>query len=183
MGYGVDFSKQTEFTEEDYEKIMVEATKIIEEGKNRKEVGIAYYNRGWVFYKKHQEEKAIPDFTNAIEIMPDFADVYFMRGASYYMFYEYEKALIDAQKALELNKTDLQCEKFISKIMRKMEEEKANGTAEENENTMEEDEIPNETTIKAMEDNELFTYNSAEEMIADALGDPNWKNINQNRKV
>jgi len=43
-----------------------------------------------------------------------------------------------------------------------------------NEDTFE-DEISNETTIKAMEDDELFTYNSAEEMIADALGDPNWK--------
>jgi tetratricopeptide (TPR) repeat protein len=167
MGYGVDFSKWTEWTEEDYEKIIMETTKIIEEGKDRKEVGIAYYNRGWVLYKKHQEEKAIPDFTEAIEIMPNFADVYFMRGASYYMFYEHEKALIDAQKALELNKTDVQFINFIEKLKREMEE----------------NEIPNETTIKAMEDNELFTYNSAEEMIADALGDPNWKNVNQNRKV
>jgi hypothetical protein len=43
-----------------------------------------------------------------------------------------------------------------------------------------EDEIPNEETIKAMEDDELFSYNSAEEMVADALGDPNWKNSYKN---
>jgi hypothetical protein len=39
-----------------------------------------------------------------------------------------------------------------------------------------ENEIPNEETITTMQDEELFTYNSPDEMIADALGDPNWKN-------
>ena len=37
------------------------------------------------------------------------------------------------------------------------------------------DEDDIETTIEDRDDEELFTYNSAEEMIADALGDPNWK--------
>jgi len=113
--YGVDFSKD-DFSEEDYEKIIIETTKIIEDGKNRSEIGIAYYNRGLAYYSRHQEEKAIPDFTEAIEIKPNFADVYFMRAASYFMFYEHEKALIDAEKALQLNKTDLQCIRFIERI-------------------------------------------------------------------
>ena len=39
-----------------------------------------------------------------------------------------------------------------------------------------EDEDSIETTIEDGYDDELFTANSAEEMIADALGDPNWKN-------
>jgi tetratricopeptide (TPR) repeat protein len=121
MRYGVDFTK-TEFTEEDYEKIIIETTKIIEDGKNRAEIGIAYYNRGWAFYSKHQEEKAIPDFTNAIEIMPNFADVYFMRVASYYMFYEHEKALIDAEKALQLKKTNLKYINFIEKLKKEMQQ-------------------------------------------------------------
>jgi hypothetical protein len=34
------------------------------------------------------------------------------------------------------------------------------------------EEIPNETTIKAMEETELFSYNSVEEMIEDALKEP-----------
>jgi len=34
-----------------------------------------------------------------------------------------------------------------------------------------EDEIPNETTIKALEETELFSYDSVEEMIEDALRD------------
>jgi len=120
MGYGVDFTK-TEFSEEDYEKIIIETTKIIEDGKNRAEIGIAYYNRGWVYYSKHQEEKAIPDFTEAIEIMPNFADVYFMRAASYFMFYEHEKALIDAENALQLKKTDLQFINFIEELKKIMQ--------------------------------------------------------------
>jgi len=41
---------------------------------------------------------------------------------------------------------------------------------------MDSNEIPNEVTIKAMEEKELFTASSAEEMITDALGDSNWKN-------
>jgi hypothetical protein len=44
-----------------------------------------------------------------------------------------------------------------------------------------EDEIPNETTIKAMEEEELFSYDSAEEMITDCLdGDESWKNPYKN---
>ena len=41
-----------------------------------------------------------------------------------------------------------------------------------------EDESIFETTTEEDDDDdeELFTANSAEEMIADALGDPNWKN-------
>ena len=39
-----------------------------------------------------------------------------------------------------------------------------------------EDERAIETTTEDEDDEELFTASSAEEMIADALGDPNWKN-------
>jgi hypothetical protein len=40
-----------------------------------------------------------------------------------------------------------------------------------------ENEIPNETTIKAMEEENLFSAESAEEMITDCLdGDESWKN-------
>jgi len=125
--YGIDWSKgYDKFTDEDLEKMMIETTKIIEAGENKKEIGIAYYNRGWVYYTRHQEEKAIPDFTNAIELMPNFADVYFMRGASYYMFYEHEKALTDAEKALQLNKTDLQFLSFIEELKKEIEKEAAN---------------------------------------------------------
>ena len=164
MRYGVNLFKE-DFSEEDYEKILIETTKIIEDGKDREEIGIAYYNRGLAYYSRHQEEKAIPDFTNAIEIMPNFADVYFMRAASYFMFYEHEKALIDAKKALQLNKTDLQCLNFIEELKKKL-------PIKILKKDFYEDEIPNETTIKAKEEKELFSFDSVEEMIEDALKEP-----------
>jgi len=40
-------------------------------------------------------------------------------------------------------------------------------------------ETPNETTIKAMEEKELFSADSVEQMITDCLdGDESWKNQN-----
>ena len=46
------------------------------------------------------------------------------------------------------------------------------------ETRLSEDQKDIRTKIEAEDedDDKLFTYNSAEEMIADALGDPNWKN-------
>jgi len=44
-----------------------------------------------------------------------------------------------------------------------------------------EDEIPNETTVKAMEEEELFSADSAEQMITDCLdGDESWKYSHKN---
>ena len=117
MGYGVDFSKN-EFTEEDCEKIITETTRIInEEKQNIMEVGTAYYNRGVIYYKKKEDDKAITDFTKAIEIMPDYAQAYFMRASSYYKFYEDEKALNDAQKALQLDETNSKYADFLLKLI------------------------------------------------------------------
>jgi len=36
-------------------------------------------------------------------------------------------------------------------------------------------EVPNKTTIKAMKDKKLFSAETADEMIADCLEDPNWR--------
>ena len=49
-----------------------------------------------------------------------------------------------------------------------------------NESTFE-NEIPNETTIKAMEEEQLFSADSAEQMITDCLdGDESWKYSHKN---
>lgn len=37
-------------------------------------------------------------------------------------------------------------------------------------------EIPNNETIKALEDKNLFSAETTNEMIADCLGEPNWRN-------
>ena len=67
-----------------------------------KENAETYYNRGNAYEKKGQYDKAISDFTTAIEINPRHADAYYSRGVVYYYKKEYEKALDDFYKAQKL---------------------------------------------------------------------------------
>jgi tetratricopeptide (TPR) repeat protein len=67
-----------------------------------KEDAETYYNRGIVYEKKGQYDKAISDFTKAIEINPGHADAYYTRGVVYYYKKDYEKALDDFYKAQNL---------------------------------------------------------------------------------
>jgi tetratricopeptide (TPR) repeat protein len=67
-----------------------------------KEDAEAYYNRGNAYKKNGQYDKAISDFTKAIEINPRHADAYYTRGVVYYYKKDYEKALDDFYKAQKL---------------------------------------------------------------------------------
>ena len=67
-----------------------------------KEDAEAYYNRGNAYEKKGQYDKAISDFTKAIEINPRHADACYNRGVVYYYKKDYEKALDDFYKAQKL---------------------------------------------------------------------------------
>jgi tetratricopeptide (TPR) repeat protein len=67
-----------------------------------KEDADTYYNRGNAYEKKGQYDKAISDFTKAIEINPRHADAYYSRGVVYYYKKDYEKALDDFYKAQKL---------------------------------------------------------------------------------
>ncbi len=42
-----------------------------------------YYNRGNAYGKKGQYDKAISDYTKAIEINPSYAKAYYNRGVAY----------------------------------------------------------------------------------------------------
>ena len=55
-----------------------------------------------VYGEKGQHDKAISDFTKAIEINPRHADAYYTRGVVYYYKKDYEKALDDFYKAQKL---------------------------------------------------------------------------------
>ena len=106
-----------DFTKEDYEKLIIETTKIIEsEKQDQIRIGTAYYKRGWAYNSIQEEKKAIPDFTRAIEIIPDHDDAYFMRAISHYKSYIYDEAFADAKKALQLNGKDPQYKGFIKKL-------------------------------------------------------------------
>ncbi len=62
-----------------------------------------YYNRGTVYSKKGQYERAISDLTRAINIDPDFAHPYNNRGTAYANKGEYENAISDFSEALTID--------------------------------------------------------------------------------
>ena len=45
----------------------------------------AYYMRGVVYLKQGQNDRAIADFTKAVELAPNFAKAYCNRGVAYAM--------------------------------------------------------------------------------------------------
>ena len=52
---------------------------------------------------KSQYDKAISDYTKAIEINPRFAEAYYNRGLAYGKKGQYDKAISDYTKAIEIN--------------------------------------------------------------------------------
>ena len=61
-----------------------------------------YYTRGYSYYELDEYEKAVEDFSEAIEIDPYDADAYIMRGLSYHKLGENKKAVDDYTKAIHL---------------------------------------------------------------------------------
>ena len=62
----------------------------------------AYCYRGFVYDDKGESNKAIEDFTKAIDLQPNDADVYYYRGLSYADQDEYSLAIKDFTKSIEL---------------------------------------------------------------------------------
>ena len=61
-----------------------------------------YYNRGKAYYNLGEYEKAIADFTQAINMNPDFAEAYQSRGIAYQASGDYQKADRDFNQAKEI---------------------------------------------------------------------------------
>jgi tetratricopeptide (TPR) repeat protein len=61
-----------------------------------------YYNRGLAHSKKGELDKAIADYTKAIELKPDYADAYYNRGGAWLRLGEREKAKSDMATAREM---------------------------------------------------------------------------------
>jgi len=62
--------------------------------------GYAYQGRADAYRVNGQHEKAIADYSHAIELMPKESLLYLGRGKSYSAFNETEKAIADFQKAV-----------------------------------------------------------------------------------
>ena len=61
-----------------------------------------YADRGFDYWEKGQYDKAIFEYTKAIEINPRFAEAYYIRGRAYYYKRQYDKACSDWKRACEL---------------------------------------------------------------------------------
>lgn len=61
-----------------------------------------YYNRGCLYQKSKQSDKAIADYTKAISLLPDMAEAYYNRGLLYIGNSDYQQGLSDLSKAGEL---------------------------------------------------------------------------------
>ena len=66
-----------------------------------------YYNRGLVHSKNGELDKAIKDYTKAIELKPDYADAYYNRSKAWLHLGETEKAKSDmaAASSIGINST------------------------------------------------------------------------------
>ena len=63
---------------------------------------IFYNNRGEVYYRKGEYDRAIADYDQALRLDADYADAYNYRGNAYYELGQREQAVQDWQKACEL---------------------------------------------------------------------------------
>ena len=62
-----------------------------------------YFKSGVENNKKGEVELAIEDYTQAIELKPDYAEAYYHRGGSWLRLGEWEKARSDIQNAKKMN--------------------------------------------------------------------------------
>ncbi len=65
-----------------------------------------YNNRGAVYWEKGQYDRAISDFTKAIEIDTRYAKAYNNRGIVYRLQGQYDRAISDFTRAIEINRLD-----------------------------------------------------------------------------
>ena len=129
--YGLDWSKGLKnFTDEDWNIVLTETTKIIDDKKNMKEVALSLNDRGIYYRKKSEYEKAILDYNYAIQLIPDFAWAFYNRGKVYWETKQYEQALSDFNEALRLfptfQGTDKAIEDTRTCIKMILEEKEAN---------------------------------------------------------
>jgi len=68
----------------------------------------AYYHRGTKLLKLGGEnlDLAVADFTEAIQLRPDYGAAYFNRGTAYLSREDYDRAIADIDKAIEIEPPD-----------------------------------------------------------------------------
>ncbi|MGE3726797.1 MAG: tetratricopeptide repeat protein, partial [Candidatus Sericytochromatia bacterium] len=61
-----------------------------------------YINRGWTYAVLKQYDKAIADYTTALEYDPNYAYAYNNRGLAYHHLKQFDKKIADFKKACQL---------------------------------------------------------------------------------
>ena len=68
-----------------------------------------YYNRATVYRAKGEIERAIADYSKAIEIDPQHSNAYFGRGSAFEAKGDYDRAIADFTKAIEISPEKRRC--------------------------------------------------------------------------
>jgi tetratricopeptide (TPR) repeat protein len=66
----------------------------------------AYFSRGWSHYSLNQYERAITDFTTALNQRQPALQVYKIRSLAYYQIKDYDSALKDVEEVLKVDTSD-----------------------------------------------------------------------------
>jgi tetratricopeptide (TPR) repeat protein len=99
LSYGIDFC-QDFVNKGEYDKAIDACTTMIKSSSGQTYAN--YFNRGFAYSKKGQHNKAIADYTKAIELAPKNERIYQARAYAYEGNKQYDKALVDWSKAVEL---------------------------------------------------------------------------------
>jgi tetratricopeptide (TPR) repeat protein len=103
---GLDDAKagKTAYQEGNYDKAIKLYTKAIASGElSREDLSKVYNNRGEAWDDRGDSDKAIADYTKAIEINPQYISAYYNRGVAWYDKGDYDKAIVDYTKAIEID--------------------------------------------------------------------------------
>ncbi len=90
---------------------------------------IVYFCRGNAYYRKGDYDRAIADYTRAIQLKPNDAEAYYNRGNAYADKGDYDRAIADYERAIQL-KPDLAEAYYNRGIAYKMRGEKEKAIAD-----------------------------------------------------
>jgi len=99
ISYGTDWCQEW-VNKGEYDKAVDVCTSMI--NSPNQQARSTYYNRGLAYSKKGQHDKAIADYTKAIELGSPYERIYQARAAAYESIKEYDKAVWDLDKAVAL---------------------------------------------------------------------------------
>ncbi len=81
---------------------------------------LIYIYRGDINNKMNQTSYAIIDYSKAIELDPENAEIYYKRGEAYEAIQDYENALVDYEKLLVMSKYDGTAQRLHEEATRRM---------------------------------------------------------------